>query len=207
MNPPLSTVLEDINRAVDALKAGGMVAYPTEALFALAVDIRIPAAVEALRTLKGREDHKPLSLLVADPSHIYRVIRDLPPVAGRLMAAFWPGPLTLVLNAAPGVPDGITAQTQTVAVRCSSHPVAQALAGKLGGVITATGCNRHGGRSVCSGKDIDPELRNALAMVLDGEPVPLGTPCTVVDARLDEPSVVREGAIPAARIQQVLREG
>ena len=184
-----------LEAAVEALKAGGVVAYPTEALFALAVDIRRADAVEQLRSIKAREPHKPLALLVAEPSDIHALVRDVSPAAQALMRQFWPGPLTLVFNAAPGLPGGLTAQTGTVAVRCSSHPVARALAAGVGGAITATGCNKGGGRSVRTAADIDPELRALVAMVVEGAPQPGGQMCTVVDARLGTPSVVREGAI------------
>ncbi|MEW5852292.1 MAG: L-threonylcarbamoyladenylate synthase [Myxococcota bacterium] len=201
--PAASGELED---AIASLKAGGVVAYPTEALYALAVDIRNPSAVDALRALKAREAHKPLALLVADPAQIHSVVSDVPPAAARLMAQFWPGPLTLIFNARPGLPSGVTAETGTVAVRCSSHPVAQALSAGVGGAITATGCNRAGGRAARSAAEVDPELRGSLACVLDGGPAPSGTPCTVVDARLDTPSIVRVGAISAEDIQRVIDE-
>ncbi len=191
-----------VGAAVEALRAGGVVAYPTEALYALAVDIRRPEAVEHLRLLKSREAHKPLALLVADPLDIYTLVADVSPGAQALMRAFWPGPLTLIFNAAPGLPAGVTAQTGTVAVRCSSHPVAAALARGLGGAITATGCNRGGGRGIRTAAELDPTLRGAVACVMDGIPEPVGTAVTVVDARLGAPTVVREGAITADAIHK-----
>lgn len=194
----------DVQQAVEALKAGQVVAYPTEALFALAVDIRRADAVEKVRALKQREAHKPLALLIADPGHIFTLVRDVPPAAQRLMDRFWPGPLTLIFNAAPNLPAGITAQTSTVAVRCSAHPIARALASGLGGAITATGCNRTGGRLAVTSSDIDPELRALLGCVVDGAPAPSGTQCTVVDARLGEPSIVRIGTISADEIRKAL---
>jgi len=196
----MATGTADVQEAVEALKAGQVVAYPTEALYALAVDIRRPDAVEALRALKQRETHKPLALLIADPSHIHSLVRDVPPAAQRLMEKFWPGPLTLIFNAAANLSEGITAQTSTVAVRCSPHPIARALALGVGGAITATGCNRTGGRLALTSSDIDPQLRAQIRAVVDGAPAPLGVPCTVVDARLGEPSIVRVGAITAEDI-------
>lgn len=191
-----------LDAAVQALLAGRVVAYPTEALFALAVDIRRADAVEQLRTIKAREAHKPLALLVADPAHIHALVKDVSPAAQELMRAFWPGPLTLIFNAAPGLAEGLTAQTSTVAVRCSTHPVARALAQGVGGAITATGCNKCGGRGVSSAAEIDPELRALLAMVVEGAPEPSGQLCSVVDARLGTPSVVREGAISRAVLEK-----
>jgi L-threonylcarbamoyladenylate synthase len=188
-----------LEAAVQALRAGHVVAYPTEALYALAVDIRRVDAVEKLRAIKAREAHKPLAILVADPLDIHALVKDVSPAAQQLMRLFWPGPLTLIFNAAPGLPEGLTAQTSTVAVRCSSHPVARALA--AGGAITATGCNKGGGRSVRTAAEIDPELRAALAMVVEGAPEPGGLLCSVVDARLGTPSLVREGAIARATLE------
>lgn len=194
----------DTGHAVEALRRGGLVAYPTEALYALGVDIRSEAAVARLRALKGREQHKPLALLVADPKHIHTLVQDVSPVAQVLMRAFWPGPLTLIFNAAPGLPGGITAQTGTVAVRCTRHPVAAALARQLGGAITATGANVTGGRSVRVAADVDNGLRASLDAVLQSDDPISGGQCTVVDARLGEPMIVREGLISAADIARAL---
>jgi L-threonylcarbamoyladenylate synthase len=194
----------NVDVAVEALRSGGIVAYPTETLLALGVDTRLSQAVDALRALMDREAHKPLAILVADPRDVDRVVADIPPAAARLMAAFWPGPLTLVLNAAPGVPAGLTAQTGTVAVRCSSHPVARALCAGLGAPITATGCHVAGGRPARVTSEVEPSLRLRLAHVLLDGPEPTGAPATVVDARLDTPVVVREGAVPAAAIHRLL---
>jgi L-threonylcarbamoyladenylate synthase len=200
----LATDPHAVGIAVKALLQGQVVAYPTEALYALAVDIRQPLAVDLLRTVKQREPHKPLALLVADASQITTLVRDVPPAAHRLMRAFWPGPLTLVFNAAPGLAGGITAQTGTVAIRCSAHPVAAALCRALDGAITATGCNRSGGLAARHAAEVDPDLRRALTMVLQGGPAPSGVPCSVVDARLDRPSMVRAGAVAAADVEGVL---
>lgn len=196
--------VQDIQDSVASLRAGGMVAYPTETLMALAVDIRNPEAVESLRTTKQRETHKPLAILVASPADVHALVTEVSPRAMRLMEAFWPGPLTLVFNAAPGLAQGITAQTGTVAIRCSSHPVAASLARAMGGAITATGCNRAGGRPAASPDELDPILLGGLGRVLSGAPSPTGWPCTVVDARLAQPTIVREGAIPASAIMKVL---
>ncbi|MBI5496379.1 MAG: threonylcarbamoyl-AMP synthase [Deltaproteobacteria bacterium] len=192
-----------LHDAVESLRQGGVVAYPTETLYALAVDIRRADAVERLRNVKSREAHKPLALLVADPAQILALVGEVSPLADLLMRTFWPGPLTLVFNAAPGLPPGITAETGTVAVRCSSHPVARALAQGLGGAITATGCNRLGGRAARTSGDVDPMLREQLGAVLEGEPAPSGVACSIVDARLGTPVIVREGAIKADVLQRV----
>lgn len=189
--------------AVTALKAGGVVAYPTETMYALAVDIRLVAAVENLRAVKAREAHKPLAILVAQPSDIHALVRDVSPTAQLLMREFWPGPLTLIFNVAPGLAPGLSAQTGTVAVRCSRHPVAQALAKMLGGAITATGCNQGGGRGVRLPSELDPTLASQLACILEGDPLPEGNQCSVVDARLGAPTVVREGALSTKILAQV----
>ena len=193
-------------QAVEALRRGEVVAYPTEAMYALGVDIRQAQAVDRLRSLKDRAPHKPLAILVANPSDVYALVREVSPAAQALMRAFWPGPLTLIFNSAPGLAEGITAATGTVAVRCSSHPVAQALAQQLGGAITATGANRGSGRAVRQATEVDPELRGSLAGVLAGAPDPLGGACTVVDARLGEPTVVREGIISKDDIERALQQ-
>jgi L-threonylcarbamoyladenylate synthase len=145
MAPSLESVSEQvIARAVDVLRAGGIVCMPTETTYGLAVDIRARTALDALVACKGRDPRAPLGLVVADHAQAATLARVWPPAADALARAFWPGPLTLVIPARPGLPAELVGPDGGVGMRVSSHPVPTALARALGGPITATSANPSG---------------------------------------------------------------
>jgi L-threonylcarbamoyladenylate synthase len=179
--------------ALAALRRGEVVAFPTETYYGLAVDALAPAALYALMALKGRAADKVVALIVADRAMVDLVCVEVPAVAERLMAAHWPGPLTLALPARPGLPVGLVSDG-FVAMRASPHPLAQALVQGLGRPITATSANRAG----------EPPARTAAAVraafphacfVLDGGETPGGAASTLVRVRGEALEVLRRGAI------------
>ena len=134
----------DLAAAVVALRAGGLVAMPTETVYGLGADARNPLALRKIYALKHRPTGHPLILHLADAAALPEWVVEVPPAARLLAARFWPGPLTLVLQRAPGVPDELTGGQDSIAIRVPSHPVAQALLRAFGGGIAAPSANRYG---------------------------------------------------------------
>jgi L-threonylcarbamoyladenylate synthase len=186
--------LADLDAAVAALAAGQIVAYPTETFYGLAVDAANESAIERLYALKGRGAEKALSLIVT-PAMVAG-LADVPPAATRLMAAHWPGPLTLVLPARPGLPAALV-DDGCVAMRDSPHPLARALVAGLGRPITATSANRAGQPPARTAADVAAAFPQG-CLILDGGETAGGRPSTLVRLRGpgDAYEVLRPGVIP-----------
>ncbi len=189
------TVERQIEEAVACLRRGEVVAFPTETFYGLAADARSAAAVERLVSLKGRPQGKPIPCIVGELPQVAQLCVEWPPLAARLAARFWPGPLTLVVPARPELPAPLRPEG-TVGLRLSSHPLARALALGLAGPITSTSANLSGGREVSRASDLDPALRPQLGFVLDGGPTPGGLGSTVARIDGDRLTCFRDGAIP-----------
>ena len=187
-----------IARVVTVLRGGGLVAFPTETFYGLGAAALQPAAVRRVLDAKGRADGKPILVLVDGVPMVERIAATISAEARRLMARYWPGPLTLVLAAAAGVPEAITAGTGTIGVRLSSHPVAQALVRALGEPVTATSANRTGGMPPTTAAAVLAELGDDVELVLDGGATLGGEPSTVLDVTTDPPRVIRQGAVVVA---------
>ncbi|BEQ13020.1 L-threonylcarbamoyladenylate synthase [Desulfoferula mesophila] len=183
-----------LNWAAQELADGGLVIYPTETLYAVAADAANPQALERLAGLKGREPDKPFGLIISHPRETEALAAEITPTACELMARHWPGPLTIILEAKPGLHPSLV-QRGGVAMRCSPHPVAQGLAQALGRAITATSANLSGQPAPDRAGDLDQSLVDGCAVLLDAGPTPGGPASTVVDARQDPPVVLRQGAI------------
>lgn len=203
-----------MERAIDELRAGGLLAYPTETLFGLGVDARSAAAVERLLRWKGREAGRPLPVLVEDGAALERLGVAVSRLTRRLFDAFWPGPLTVVLACPAIFAPGVAREDGAVGFRCSSHPLTAALArgAARGGVgpLTATSLNRSGEPPACS---VDEAARYCDGR--PGSPVLLeggdsgsttGTPSSVLDMTGSRPRMLREGAISTAAVHAVLEE-
>lgn len=193
----------EIDLAVKRLAAGGVVAIPTDTLYGLAADALNPAAVTRVYEVKGRPDAMPLPVLVSGWEQVAQVAAidagiDAP--ARNLAAAYWPGALTLVLPAAPGLPERLTAGKDTIAVRMPDHPVPTALAAALGRPITGTSANPSGQPDITDAA----ELRRRLGPLVDGiiaaGPKPRGAASSIVAITPDGIALLREGALPYAEI-------
>jgi L-threonylcarbamoyladenylate synthase len=193
-----------VQAAAAVLRRGGIVAYPTETFYALGALARDAAAVDRLARAKGRPDGKPLPLLAADRVAVEEVA-VLGGAAARLAEAFWPGPLTLVLPARPGLPDAVTAGTGTVGVRVPGSDVARALAREAGGALVATSANLAGGPPPATPSALAPGLVARLDHVLDGGPAPGGLPSTVAGCDGEVLRVLRPGPVPAEALERALR--
>jgi L-threonylcarbamoyladenylate synthase len=191
-------------RAADVIARGGLVAFPTDTLYGLAADPRRPAAVARVYAAKGRAAGEALPLVASSLEQVERDAGTLSPLAKRLAARFWPGPLTLVIDASAGLAPGVRADANTVAVRVPDHPVARALAEAAGCPITSTSANRAGQPAPKAADEVILAIGDAIDLVLDGGPSPGGPPSTIVDARSERPRLVRAGAIPFDRVLEAV---
>jgi L-threonylcarbamoyladenylate synthase len=187
---------EAIERAAAAIREGRLVAFPTETVYGLGADATNARAVAAVFAAKGRPTFNPLIVHVASLELAGRLGR-LTNSAGRLAEAFWPGPLTLVVDKQPACPvaELATAGLATIAVRVPAHPVAQALLAAAGVPIAAPSANRSGHISPTTAQHVGADLGDRVALILDGGPAPLGLESTVVDVTGAEPVVLRLGAV------------
>ena len=200
---PAACTAADLAEACRWLQAGGIVAYPTDTFYGLAVDPTSAVAVAALFDLKGRDPAVAMPLIAASAAQVHDVAA-IDPASSRLANAFWPGPLSLVLDAAPVVARAVHAGRHTVAVRVPAHRVAQCLAAGSGVPITSTSANRSGEPPVSTVDDLGPLARDPRVLVVDGGATPGGRPSTIVDARAVPPRLVREGAIAWSRVLDCL---
>lgn len=195
----------DIERAVARLASGGLVAFPTETVYGLGASAIDPDAVGRVFTLKGRPAGNPLIVHVADEAMAHGCVSHWPDMAGLLAAAFWPGPLTLVLPRAETVPDVVTGGGQTVAVRAPDHGVAIALIEAFGEPIVGPSANPSGYVSPTQAEHVRSHFSEDDVLVLDGGPCRAGIESTVVDlASSHGPRVLRRGVIGAGEIAAVL---
>jgi L-threonylcarbamoyladenylate synthase len=183
------------------LLAGAVAAYPTETFYALGAAAFSGRAIERIYRLKGRQASKPLSFIVSDMDMVREVAGPLPPHFTALAGEFWPGPLTLVLPAASGLPDGLLGPGRTIAVRIPPLAWLRDLVREMSEPLTATSANRAGEKEIADPAEIRALFGGRVDMIIDGGPAPGGLPSTIVDLSGGAPRVLREGAIPAARIE------
>lgn len=197
-----------IERAVARLRAGGLVAFPTETVYGLAADARDPAAVERIYTLKGRPSSHPLIVHLADGDQLEWWAAEPSSEALRLAEAFWPGPLTLVLRRSAAVPDAVTGGQHTVGLRVPAHPVARALLAAFGSGLAAPSANRFGRVSPTSAAHVAAEFPNADLLILDGGTCEVGVESTIIDLSQAEsgsaPLLLRPGGVAAADVESVI---
>lgn len=193
-----------IEQAARTLAAGGLVAFPTETVYGLGADATNGAAVARLYEAKGRPSFNPLIAHVADASAAPALAR-FDPAAERLAAAFWPGPLTLVLAKRANCPvaELATAGLDTIAVRVPGHPLARAILAAFGRPVVAPSANRSGHVSPTTAQHVLADLRGRIELVVDGGPTPMGLESTIV-ACLDGAVLLRPGALPRAEIERVV---
>lgn len=202
MTNPVSKA--DITRAVAQLKAGALVAFPTETVYGLGADAANVAAVRKVFAAKGRPADHPLIVHVADAVQLANWASEIPPAAHALARKFWPGPLTLVLKRHAHVPDAVTGGQETVAIRVPSHPVAQALLREFGGGVAAPSANRFGRVSATTAEHVREEFGDAVACVLDGGAADVGIESTIVDCSRATPALLRPGWITPQQLEAVL---
>ena len=189
--------------AAEVIANGGVIAFRTDTFYGLGADPFNAAAVARIRELKGREDDKPILLLISDTAIVGRVIAQRSEAFTRAAAAFWPGPLTIIGAAVPELPEAITAGTGTVGVRLPADETVRALVRECGGVLTATSANPSGREPACSAEQVANYFPRGLDLIVDGGLVTVTEPSTVLDATTTSPRIVREGALRRDVIEQL----
>ena len=196
----------DFARAAALLRAGELVAFPTETVYGLGADAANPAAVAKIFAAKGRPADHPLIVHLPGGGHLDRWARDIPTAAFEVAEAFWPGPLTLILKRQPTVPDAVTGGQDTVGLRVPGHPLALELLREFDGGIAAPSANRFGRISPTTAAHVREDLGDAVAMVLDGGPCRVGIESTILDISGARPTILRPGMVGAEALAAVLGE-
>lgn len=196
-----------IQDAATIVSRGGVIAFRTDTFYGLGADPFNREAVLKLKKLKGREDRKPILVLVSDHDQLERFIVDRSRAFDLLAERFWPGPLTLIGKAAPEVPGEITAGTETVGVRMPDDDEVRGLVRGCGGALTATSANLSNQAPAKTAAKAREYFGDLIDLIVDGGPARTDLPSTVVDVTEDEPRLIREGVISWAEIQTVLQSG
>jgi L-threonylcarbamoyladenylate synthase len=194
----------DINRAQQLLESGEVVAIPTETVYGLAANACSADAVAKVFTIKNRPSFDPLIVHTTDLRRAEEFVSGIPAKATDLAAAFWPGPLTLVLPRKPIVPDLVTAGLGTVGIRCPSHAMAATLLGRLAFPLAAPSANPFGYVSPTRAEHVAEQLGDSIAYILDGGPCEIGLESTIVGFERDSPIVYRLGGIGVEALEQVV---
>ncbi|MFF3617498.1 L-threonylcarbamoyladenylate synthase [Streptomyces sp. NPDC002580] len=200
----MTSTATDIDRAAGALRAGGLVALPTETVYGLGANAEDPVAVSRIFQVKGRPPTHPLIVHIAAADQLDDWVQEVPATARLLAEHFWPGPLTLVLRRGHRVPLEATGGLETVAVRVPDHPVALALLSAFGGGITAPSANRFGSLSPTTADHVRAEFGDAVDVVLDGGSCQVGVESTIVDVTGETPSILRPGGVTREDLEAVL---
>lgn len=196
---------DDLVPAVSALGNGGVVAFPTETFYGLAVDPRSALAVSRVFELKRRGPDRPLPLIAEGVDQVIDHVGTMTPLAARLASRAWPGPLTLIIPASPKLCDDVHLSTGRVAVRVPSHPVARALARRAGHAITSTSANFSGEPPAATPDQVVRSFASGIDVLIDAGPTPAGLPSTIVDVTGDTPVLVRAGVVPWERVLEFLQ--
>lgn len=194
---------QQVTQAIELLRAGGVIALPTDTVYGIAASVDHPAAIERIFSIKGRAGTKALPVLIDDVAQLDRFSVALSAQARELAAMFWPGALTIVVQAADWVPDAILRGGGTVGLRMPACADTLAIIAGTGGALVVTSANRSGDREARSAAEAQRALGGRLDLIVDGGPSPGATPSTVVDASGPRLTVLRVGAIPSARIDAV----
>jgi L-threonylcarbamoyladenylate synthase len=200
---PLGRDAPAISQAAALLRAGGLVAFPTETVYGLGANALDAAAVRRIFSAKGRPAYNPLIVHVADVAGARALVREWSPLAQALSERFWPGPLTLVLPKRPDVPDEVTAGRDSVAVRVPAHPVARALLVATGLPLAAPSANRFTELSPVTAAQVARSLGDGVGLILDGGRTGVGIESTVVDLSVSPPALLRPGTITRAQLEAI----
>ncbi|HEY2486298.1 MAG TPA: L-threonylcarbamoyladenylate synthase [Candidatus Binataceae bacterium] len=199
-HPTISTIQD----AIDVLRAGELVVYPTETFYGVAADPSSKSALKRLFAIKGRDAAKTVAMIAADTRSAFSLAREVSPIARRLAECFWPGPLTLVLPAAAQIAPELVGVSGGVGVRVSSHPTARALAAGFERPITATSANRAGESPAKTLADARKALGNKVKVYLEGGTLRTSAPSTVLEVAGDRWRIIREGAVSGRQIAAAL---
>ncbi|MFL5732218.1 MAG: L-threonylcarbamoyladenylate synthase [Chloroflexia bacterium] len=191
--------------AHQAISAGELVVFPTDTVYGVACDPHNPSAIDRLFAAKGRGYDKPIPLLLSDAEQVRSVSPGLNAPALKLGRHLWSGPLTLVVPRAPGLPENLGGG-QTIAVRVPGHAELRAFLARCGGYLAVTSANLSGRPDALTADEAAAYLDQSVEIIVDGGAVGGGVPSSVIDCTVSPPALLREGAIPASRIAEILGE-
>ncbi len=201
---PLKPEPELILKAASVVRRGGIVVFPARCLYGLAADAFNEEAVERIFEIKGRRSEKPILVLADSFLMLSCLVRNIPPMAQKIMESFWPGGITIVFEANDNLPVNLTAGTGRIGIRRPGHPVASALARAVGGPVTGTSANLSGNRGCSIVSEIDPDIAESVDLIIDAGELKGGTGSTVVDLTGELPVIIREGGISKKEIFEAL---
>jgi L-threonylcarbamoyladenylate synthase len=197
-------VSPEVRRAAEILRAGGLVAFPTETVYGLGADASSAAAMARLYRVKGRPADHPVIVHFASAEDAFRYAKEIPPDARLLAGKFWPGPLTLILKRSEKAKDFVTGGQPSVGIRVPSHPVAQELLKAFGGGIAAPSANRFGRVSPTTAAHVREDLGGDVELVLEGGPSEVGIESTIVDLSGGAAVLLRPGKISRAELEKIV---
>ncbi|MBE3583217.1 MAG: threonylcarbamoyl-AMP synthase [Limnochordaceae bacterium] len=195
-----------LQQAGELIRAGQLVAFPTETVYGLGADATNASATRQIFAVKGRPADNPLIVHIERWERLRQVAASLPPLAATLADAFWPGPLTMVMPRSPQIPLTTTGGLETVAVRLPSHPVARELIAAADCPIAAPSANRSGRPSPTRAQDVYEDMAGRIPLILDGGECSVGVESTVLDVTTSPPTVLRPGGITVEMLRRVLGE-
>lgn len=195
---------ELIKKAAMVIRSGGVVVFPARCLYGLAVDACNETAVDRVFEIKGRAEKKPLLVLADSHLMISAIVKEITPLANKIMKSFWPGLITVILESNNSLPPKLTAGSNKIGIRKPGHPVAMALVKAVGGPITGTSANISGDAGCFSIRDLDPEIAEKADLIIDAGMLKGGLGSTVVDATGEVPVIIREGEVSRNEILAVL---
>ena len=193
-----------ISQATETLRSGGVVAFPTDTVYGVGADPFQPEAVRKLYQIKGRPIDKPIPILVGSVDDVQRVAQNLPTIFGQLAEHFWPGELTLIVEA-KALPSEVTAGGHTVGVRMPDHPLALALLQRYGGAIATTSANKSDEPPATSAAEVQAELGELVGVILDGGQTATRVASTVLDLSVLPPVILRHGGISLDQLTPFIR--
>lgn len=193
-----------ITRAIEILAGGGIIAYPTETFYGLGADATNEKAIQKIFAVKGRNFKNPISLIIGQAEDINHLVQDVPQTAKKLMAAFWPGALTIVFLAANNVSPLLTAGSGKIGLRVSSHPLARGIVQKLKRPLTATSANLSGAPECTRASEVAEQIGNKIDAIVDLGDTPGTKGSTIIDVTCDPPLILREGVISRKTIEKFI---
>jgi L-threonylcarbamoyladenylate synthase len=193
------------SEAARIISTGGLIAFRTDTFYGLGVDPLNSAAVAKIRKLKGREDNKPILVLISDMDQLDRFVGEKSGIFGLVAVGHWPAPLTLIGPARAELPLELTARTKTIGVRLPDDENVRALVRACGGALTATSANVSGEPPARTAKEVEEYFPTGIDLIIDGGEVTVSEPSTVVDLSGSEPRLVREGAVSREELAEMLK--
>ena len=196
-----------VNDAALLINNGGLVVYPTETFYALGGQPTHERVIKRIFAVKERNAGKPLPLIAASATDVRQAVNNWSEAAELLAQAFWPGPLTLIMEASPKLPSELHLKTGKIAIRISPHPLAEALAESVGGLLISTSANISGQSAIAHPDDIEPALLAQIDGLIHAGKVAGRTPSTIVDVSAAVPRLIRAGCVPWEAVEQTLQRG